>query len=443
MRFEGNKALSDEELGQAAPLPGRILGLGAPEATPELLDALEARLKDLYLSRGYPEVKLRRQLEHSNGRAVLVFQIQEGRQRLLRWLRLELPPGGFGDPLEPGRCLPLIFSDKALPLRLGPGRTLSPATAGPWPASGGPWTARGRDGPLVLTFTPDQPIPLLRADLARVFNALQQQGLPALGVVRPVVRLTLEAAGDGTGVRIQVPDQPVEKVRRLVVTGSDKTRARAVLRETQLEPRTTPGHRTAVPRPGPPELPGRLPAGGPHQPGAGAGSAPGRTCGGRQARAGGGVASPRRACEAGPGPRRGPAVALEGGGSPAQAWRSGRPTWSPNSFGYDRSQGYYVGAGLQQLNVGGMGRTIDYAIRAGNGTIQNPTLAKWFPTGPYNRSVDSFTVGYTDPWFAPGSLESLLHGPHPVPHGGRLHPGGSSRSTTCTGGASPTPCSGA
>lgn len=78
------------------------------------------------------------------------------------------------------------------------------------------------------------------------------------------------------------------------------------------------------------------------------------------------------------------------------------------SFGYDKTQGYHVGLGVQQLNVGGMGRTIDYGVRAGNGTINDKFLARAFPTGAYNRSVDSFTVGYTDPWFAPGFLKSWL-----------------------------------
>jgi len=35
-------------------------------------------------------------------------------------------------------------------------------------------------------------------------------------------------------------------------------------------------------------------------------------------------------------------------------------------------------------------------------------MARIFPTGTYNRSVDSFSVGYTDPWFAPGFLEGWL-----------------------------------
>ena len=393
VRFEGNQALGEAELKKAAELPGRILGMGAPRATPDLLDALEARLKDLYLSRGYPDVKLRRLLERKDHRTELVFRIQEGPQRLLHWLRLELPPGGFGDPWGLGACLPLIFSDKAAPLPGGAARFASDRRG--MAGAQGTLVRSGGDGPVVLTFTLDQPIPLLKADLTRVFTALKQQRLPALGVVRPLVRLSLEAADGGTGVRIEVPPQPMEKVRRLVVSGSDKTRATAVLRETRLSP-GQPLDTDQLSR-----AQARLSYLGAFQ------RVDLRTL----------AADETRPAET-PAEAPAPAQALPGAPGPPPPWKEGdlqlsveeRPPFVvTNSFGYDRSQGYHVGVGLQQLNVGGMGRTIDYGVRAGNGTIQNPTLARLFPTGPYNRSVDSFTVGYTDPWFAPGALQGLLH----------------------------------
>jgi outer membrane protein insertion porin family len=107
-------------------------------------------------------------------------------------------------------------------------------------------------------------------------------------------------------------------------------------------------------------------------------------------------------------------VPEEGGGLP---WQEGdlflradeRSPWVlSSSFGYDKSHGYHVGAGAQRLNFLGMGRTLDFGIRAGDTTIKNPTLRKWFPTGDFNRSVDSYSVGYTDPWFLPEGLKSLI-----------------------------------
>ena len=86
LRFEGNVAFGEAALQRAADLPSGLLWLGNPRATPDLLDAVESRLKDLYLSQGYTEVTLRRQLERKEGRTELVFRIREGPQRLVRWL---------------------------------------------------------------------------------------------------------------------------------------------------------------------------------------------------------------------------------------------------------------------------------------------------------------------------------------------------------------------
>jgi outer membrane protein assembly factor BamA len=382
--FEGNQAVSSAELTRAADLPGRILFIGAPNVTPDLLDALEARVQAYYLNLGYPEAGLRRQLERKDGSTRLVFRVREGQRRLLQRIRLELPPGGFGDPWSLADCLPLIFSDKTNQIGTGEGvRTYlsdRPALAG---LRGDVTLTGDPGGPMVLTLVLAKPIPLLKADLGRVFTAIKQQRLPALGVVRPLMRLTLEPVADGTGVRIEVPAQPTEQVQRLVVTGSDKTHAKAVLRETKLQP-GAPLDTDQLSR-----AQARLSYLGAFQR----------------------VDLQSLAVQGAPGDN--PPVK----DGPPVPWKEGdlqlnleeRPPYViTNSFSYDNTQGYAFGVGLNQLNVGGMGRTIDYGIRAGNGTIHNPTLAKTFPTGPYNRSVDSFTVGYTDPWFEPGILASWL-----------------------------------
>jgi outer membrane protein assembly factor BamA len=102
---------------------------------------------------------------------------------------------------------------------------------------------------------------------------------------------------------------------------------------------------------------------------------------------------------------------------PPSPWKAGdllfraeeRSPWVvTNSFGYDRTQGYYLGAGVQRLNVGGMGRVLDFNVRAGDGTINDKTLRDIFPTGQYTRSLDSFSLAYSDPWFEPGKLGEAL-----------------------------------
>ena len=78
-------------------------------------------------------------------------------------------------------------------------------------------------------------------------------------------------------------------------------------------------------------------------------------------------------------------------------------------FGYDRSQGYFVIGGIQRNNIDGQGRTVDLNIRAGNNTLRNETLRKWFPTGQgqNNRSIDSYALGYTDP--SPGFINDWFN----------------------------------
>ena len=386
IRFEGNQALTESELKKAADLPFSFFSAQGPEATPELMDGVEARVKDLYLSRGFTEASVRLQpLRREKDRFALVYRVYEGPRRLVSWLKLDLPPGGLGDPWGLGECLTRILSEKPLRVAVGLSRSYAtdePALAG---VTGTLELAEdpARGGALGLTLALSRPVPLLKRDLANIFNALRQQRLPALGVVRPVVRLSLEDTPAGTGVHLVVPEQAQEKVTRLIVAGSTKTRARAVLRETQISP-GAPLDLNNLSR-----VQSRLSFLGAFQ----------RVDLTSMAEIPADTLSPDPH-DAAPEP-----------------WKQGdlllgveeRPPWVlTNSFGYDSTQGYHFGTGVQWLNVGGMGRTVDVGMRAGDGTIDNPTLRKWFPTRTYNRSVDSFSVGYTDPWFEPPSLAGWL-----------------------------------
>ena len=387
VRFEGNQALTEAELRKAADLPFSFLSAQGPEATPELMDGVESRVKDLYLSRGYTEASVRLQpLRREGDRYALVYRVYEGPRRLVSWLKLDLPPGGLGDPWGLGECLTRLLSDKPLRVAVGLNRryaTDQPALAGV-EATLDLAEDPARGGALVLTLALSRPVPLLKSDLAKIFNALRQQRLPALGVVRPVVRLALEDTPAGTGVHLVVPTQAEEKVARLIVAGSTKTRARAVLRETQIAP-GAPLDLNNLSR-----VQARLSFMGAFQ----------------------------RVDLTSMADLAADTLTPDPHDAAPEPWKQGdlllgveeRPPWVlTNSFGYDSTQGYHFGTGVQWLNVGGMGRTVDLGIRAGDGTIGNPTLKKWFPTPSYNRSVDSFSLGYTDPWFEPPALEGWLH----------------------------------
>ncbi|BDU73624.1 BamA/TamA family outer membrane protein [Mesoterricola silvestris] len=369
--FEGNQAVGEKELRKAADVGGF---LGA-KARPELMDAAENHIQALYESRGFTEAKVRRSVVLRDGKADLVFRIREGRQRLVAWARLDLPAGGFGDPWGLGSGLALLFADKPVFTSAADGTRVYRSDRPGMEGCLATLAQTEVEGRLRVTLTFSRPIPLLKADFFRAYTDVRQQHLVALGVLRPTVRSEVVEEGANCGILFEVPDQPMEKVDRVVVRGAGRTRAKAILREINLKP-------------GDPLDQDKL------------GRAQGRL-GGLGAFQRVEVSTLAEGQEAGP----------------PSPWKAGdllfrteeRSPWVvTNSLGYDRTQGYYLGMGVQRLNVGGMGRTLDFNARAGDGFLHNPTLRDLFPTGRYTRSLDSISLGYTDPWFEAGALGQAL-----------------------------------
>ncbi len=366
VQFEGNRELSEEDLRAAVVLPKRFLVL-PPHAKAEVVKALEDRVTAFYLQRGFPDVRVRRRVDTApDGSVEVRLLIREGQRRFLEALILDLPaePGFSTENLS--KSLLLALSDR------------------PVPVAGDTWYRsdrrhlRGFKGTMEatphgvrLTFQPA--LPLVRNDLALVVADLRQR-LSSAGAANPQVKLAFEDDGDKPIVRIQVPSQPLDRAKRLVVQGSDRTRALAVLREAELPQ-------------GAPLDPARLDEG--------------------QVRLGGLGAF-----------QRVDLLTLKDlPDQDQQPWERGdlalrlqeRGPWVfTESFGYDKTQGYHFGLNAQRLNVGGMGRVLDFGLRAGDQTLESPALRRAFPTGDIKRSVDSYSIGYTDPWFLPGALDSWL-----------------------------------
>ncbi|HJV48679.1 MAG TPA: BamA/TamA family outer membrane protein [Geothrix sp.] len=366
VRFEGNRELSEEELRGAVALPKRFLLL-PPHARTETVKALEDRVTAFYLQRGFPDVRVRRRVDTAKDGSVEVrLIIREGQRRFVDALVLELP----ADPAFPRQSL-----SQSLLLAL---------SDHPQPVAGTPWyqsdrrhlqgiKARMDATPqgMRLSFQPS--LPLVRNDLALVVSDLRQR-LSSAGAASPQVKLAFEDEGEQPIVRIQVPAQPLDRARRLVVQGSDRTRAEAVLREAELPP-------------GAPLDPAKLDEG--------------------QIQLGGLGAF-----------QRVDLLTLKDlPGQEQQPWQRGdlglrleeRSPWVfTESFGYDKTQGYHFGWNAQRLNVGGMGRVMDFGVRAGDQSLNSETLRKAFTTGDIKRSLDSYSLGYTDPWFMPGALDTWL-----------------------------------
>ena len=364
--FEGNHEISEADLRSALRLPKRFFFL-PPHAKSETVKALEERVTALYLQRGFPEVRVRRRVETTSEGTVHVHLILwEGRQRFLEALVLELPPDASLPRDRMARSLLLALGERPQQVS-GSSRFHSDRRQ-----------LRGVEGVLEsspagarLSFKPA--IPLVRNDLALVVADLRQK-LSSAGAPNPQVVLGLEEGDDKPLVRIQVPSQPLDATRRLVVQGSDRTRAEAVLREMEMPPGT-------------PLDPAKLDAGQIHLGSLGAFQ------------------------------RVDLLTLKELPGQGTQPWQRGdlalrlqeRSPWVfSEGFGYDNTQGYHFGLSAQRLNVGGMGRSLDFGLRAGDQSLDNPGLRRAFPTGAIKRSLDSYSIGYTDPWLFPASLASIL-----------------------------------
>ena len=366
VHFEGNKELSEDELQAAVILPRRTFHQ-APFAKTEAVKSLEERVTALYLQRGFPEVRVRRRVDQGKDGSVEVrFLIREGRRRFLNALLLELPtePGLPRERLAEG--LLQVFAERPVAVP-GTRRFQSDRRQ----LHGFEGTLETTEQGARLTFKP--PLPLVRNDLALVVADLRQR-LSSAGAENPQVKVALEDDDLQSVVRIQIPSQPLDTTRRLVVQGSDRTRAEAVLREFPAVPGGTLD-------------PVRLDGG--------------------QIQLGGLGAF-----------QRVDLLTLKDlPGQEARPWQRGdlalrleeRSPWVfSEGFGYDKTQGYFFGLNAQRLNVGGMGRTLDFGLRAGDQSLDSKALRRAFPTGEIKRSLDSYSIGYTDPWFLPSSLDGWL-----------------------------------
>jgi outer membrane protein assembly factor BamA len=371
LRFEGNEALTERELLEAAALPRGLYGWGAPKASPELLQALEDRVRALYLRRGFSEIRVRRAVPvREGGRWVETLSIREGVQRHVSEVRLTLPGEPSYDPWAFGEDLLPILGDRPPRIR---GQEPPDGSARVYEGDRPPTLGTrarltleaGEQGGRVLVLRPERPLPYVKGDLVQAVAAMRARQ-SSLGVLRPKEDLEFDESGEALRIRLRISDQPRGAVSRMVVQGSDRTRARAILREAMLEPGTAAS----------PEGLGRA-----------------------QARIANLGAFQRVDLEPLPGAEE---------GSLALRLTERNPWVFSHSFGYDRSQGYHVGTGIQRLNVGGMGRSVDFGIRAGDATLNSEALRKAFPTGEFSRSVDAYTLAYSDPRFDPAFLDRWL-----------------------------------
>lgn len=367
LRFEGNTGIPERELRKAAALPGRTMGsfwTKAPVASPSGLSEVEARVKAHYLQEGYPEVRLRRRLDRQGGRTTVVLVIREGDRQDLQDLELEVPKGTPWDPMDLGEALVRVIA--ARPRAQAGGDPRSRRYAGDRGGVSGSLTWLGSEPDAAIervALRLEPPIRFVKNDLAPVLTTLRQK-VASLGSPRPQDRLHLDPEEGKVRVRISVPSQSLAKVRRLTIFGADDTRGQALVREanlptgSHLDPRNLASAQVKV----------------------------------------GNLRAFQRVDLMGL-----QDTTLPSGTTP---WQPGdlflgleeRSPWAlTGGFGYDKSQGYHFTGGVQRLNLGGEGQTLDLGIRAGDATLDSKALRKAFPTGDFKRSMDSYGLTFTDP----------------------------------------------
>ena len=379
VRIEGNSQVSTKELTPLADLPNRWLVL-APRVTPELVKLLEGRFMAFYAQHGFPLASVRvRVVDHPEnaGAKDLVVQIHEGLRSFLSAVELRAPLQPGLDPESLGLSLAYTLADRPplkTPLKTsGPTLLVTGDRRGTMGFKGSITRLPDEQGMAVFRLLVDKPLPQVNPDLAQVVSDLRTR-LAAAGSALPRVSLAFQGPGDLPRVAVfTIPPQSLDTLKRVVVRGADATRPEAIFRDLPMEP-------------GDPLDPSKL----------------------TEAQSGlGDLAAFRRA------DFKSLDEGEDGSVDPASPFTRGdlgldleerRPWVFTEGFGYDKSQGYHFLLGAQRLNVGGMGRTLDFGIRAGDNTLKNPTLRKWFPTGDINRSLDDYSIAYTDPW--PGFLQN-------------------------------------
>lgn len=368
LRFERNRELSTAELVSAARFSSAWYWLKKPLATPDFINLIEDRVKAAYITRGFPEVAVRRRLEPAGAHHVLVLQIKEGTRKFLNSATLTLPPGAAWSKEAFAACLLPFLMEAATSVRGDSGSFSSdrPGLAGIQGAFRFLAPQKDQEGSRIrLEFS--RPIPYVRNDLRTVLTRLKVEA-QGIGVLRPREKIFTEGGEDGLDLFIEIPPVSVAELHHLIVEGSDRTRAEAVLRSIPMSPGT-------------PLDPGKV----------------------RQAQAELGELGAFRRIEFVNGTGDG-TPPTPGETNPAEEGRlllklEERSPWEfTSAFGYDKLFGYHISFGAQRHNLQGMGRTMDFGFRAGDATLNSPFLRKAFPTGEFTRSVDIFSLGYSDPW---------------------------------------------
>jgi len=378
--LSGNEDVPDDEL--MANLKTRGLFSSTVKATPDFADAVNEQVLGRYISLGYADARTWREWKDAGPKNVnLAITIDEGRKQELK--EIEIALGTLGEQEREAVVAQLFafFSDRATK-KLAVGQAEFETDRGEWIRSKMQWQAIG-DGTYRLEMLGAPPY--MKIHIAELRSAIQS-ALATIGVQNPRVEVDPQQAGTGDSVKVvlAVPPQGTARLRRIVIQGAEHTSADFLFGLMR------PNDNSEKVWYGVPLVSSKI----------------NDT---RRILSGQGIFSSvdvRRMEDPTDGQLVGPSL-----------WEPGdlvfrlreRKQWDfGSSFSYDRAVGYQIGAGVQRINIGGRAKTADFSMKAGDGTINSPSLRKFFTTGDPTRSLDVYSVGFTDPWLSTKTLSNFL-----------------------------------
>lgn len=344
-----------------------ILRQSSVKSLSDQIDQARGSLNEFYRNHGFADTVIRYQVEADNKNALLkvIFTVREGTQQQIRNIVVQYPSGVPLTPSLVEQSLQYLLQ-QAMRDHQEQRAKISVALQGDFSSS-------ISDSNLIsigLGF--NQLIPLSSIGLAGVIQDLRLK-LSFLGALTPRIENRKNNEGD---LILFIPLQPFDRFGRLVIRGLYKTNIDALLGQINFVS-NAPLDPSAL-------VEARL-----------------------------GISRLNAFDEVDLG-------SLKSLDDDALLWKRGdmglilseKPNWNfTQGFGYDRTQGYYFLFGAQRNNVNGQGRTLDFNIRAGDRTIQSKTLREWFSSGlgQSNRSIDSYSIAYTDP--LPAFMKGYFSGP--------------------------------
>ncbi|MCL1893427.1 MAG: BamA/TamA family outer membrane protein [Holophagaceae bacterium] len=353
---------------------------GSHKATTEFASLSKTLAENHYIIKGYPDKQIFTEWgEVNKGRTELNISAIEGEYQELKEINIVIDVSEHRDEILKEV---LKFFDEKISKNAGVSQFDFQPTQKNWIIGPIQWSQEDNVTYLKM-LTPNPFVPIHIAELVSVIR----QALASEGAVSPRVDAKpVDMENSGKKVIITVPEQQFEQLRRIVIQGAENTRAefiRGIMRPPDSQ--TTDQERMWFGRP---LVLSRITA--------------------TRAELGSfgifrsvDVVTLREALD----------------GSDPSRWQPGdmmfrlseRPVWNfSNSFSYDRSVGYQFGLGAQKINMLGKARTMDFNIRAGDGTINSSTLRRIFSTGDPSRSLDTYSMGYTDPWLPTGIVGKRL-----------------------------------